>query len=198
MTTADGERQLGLSVSYKDLSNKDSISGGGCGEGSGVVQMTNRNTEQNETFDMESEGQENIQRGYEDSDSGAGIMRQDDGGTESFGLLGQNNCGTLKKNILNSPFNFLFVWATAYAPGTVVFWSLLLSMMCGSVASAVMLFAPSGSLCQPITIMMLGVLIAVAIASLSLITAFNQDTSITTFKVRDFSCFQRTRREAYG
>lgn len=162
-------RQLGLSVSYKDLANKTE-------EASSEVIKRSKGSEEEvvEKHDTEeTRSTSSVEQRRE--------MRRNS--SESFFLLGQNRCGTVKKNILNSPYGFMFAWTCNMQPGAAVFNSLLLSVSCGASACAILLFVPAAHLTQAYLVIPLVVLFAVALLSLLFITAFNPDTTIKTFKV---------------
>ena len=111
-----------------------------------------------------------------------------DRSSDNSPLLSSAEYGTVKKSVLTSRFGFLFQWTTKYEAGNVPLYSLLLAIFCSTMATILLLFV-SFEITQWWFITLLIILILTTILCLMLITAFNQDNSIRTFKV-SFLCFR--------
>ena len=94
----------------------------------------------------------------------------------------QDNIGLVKTQLLQSNFSFLFQWTTDYPPGTIPFYSLLISTF--SVTIIIIMFLYGSKFYYAWWfIIILTIFFAITIFSLFYIIAFNQDSSITTFQV---------------
>ena len=102
--------------------------------------------------------------------------------TESSTLV-QSSYGTIKKNVLYSPFGFLFQWTTSCAAGNPPFYSLLIAIG-NALFAVIMLQFGNAFHTEWWFIILLVIFISISILSLCFISFFIQDDSIKTFKVR--------------
>ena len=95
----------------------------------------------------------------------------------------QENCGLVRTSLLHSRFAFLFQSMTDYSPGKIPFYALLTATGAVTIVIIMCLFGGSYFTYQWWYIILLTIFIAITVLSLLLITAFNQDCNITSFKV---------------
>ena len=93
------------------------------------------------------------------------------------------NCGTIKRIFLQPKLKPLFQWTSTYYPGTVPYYSLLISIFFSSIATVMLLFGYQ-KISEAWFLFVLLVFIIISILSLVFISFFNEDQSIVTYKVR--------------
>jgi len=92
------------------------------------------------------------------------------------------SCGKIKPIFLRSRFKLMFQWTNKYYPGTIAFYSLLVSIL-SSACAIVMLVFGYENISQAWFLLLFVTFVIISTLSLIFISFFNEDQTIVTYKV---------------